>query len=39
MAGRVERADVNLLSAFALIIAGALGVAFPMALVIIWICS
>jgi hypothetical protein len=33
------RADGNLLSAFALIIGGALGIGFPMALVIIWICS
>jgi hypothetical protein len=39
MAGRIERADANLLSAFALMIGGALGVGFPMALVIIWVCS
>ena len=33
------QADANLLSAFALMIGGALGVAFPMTVVIIWICS
>jgi hypothetical protein len=39
MAERMVRADANLLTAFALMIGGALGVGFPMALVIIWICS
>jgi hypothetical protein len=33
------RAGVNLLSAFALTIGGALGVGLPMTLVIIWVCS
>ena len=39
MSSREVQADDNLLSAFALMIGGALGVGFPMALVIIWICS
>lgn len=39
MSGHEVQADANLLSAFALIIGGALGVAFPMTVVIIWICS
>jgi hypothetical protein len=39
MSRRVVQAEVNLLSAFALTIAGTLGVAFPMALLIIWVCS
>jgi hypothetical protein len=38
MSGREVQAG-NLLSAFALTIAGALGVGLPMALVIIWVCS
>ena len=33
------QADANLLSAFAMMIGGALGVALPMTIVIIWICS
>ena len=33
------QAEANLLSAFALMIGGALGAALPMAIVIIWICS
>ena len=33
------RADANFLSAFAMIVGGALGAAVPMTLVIIWICS
>ena len=36
---RELEAGVNLLSAFALMIGGALGVGLPMALVIIWVCS
>jgi hypothetical protein len=36
---REIQADDNLLSAFASMIAGALGVGLPMALVIIWVCS
>ena len=39
MSGHEVQADANLLSAFALMIGGALGVAFPMTIVIIWICS
>jgi hypothetical protein len=39
MSGHEVQADANLLSAFALMIGGALGVAFPMSIVIIWICS
>jgi hypothetical protein len=39
MSGREIQADDNLLSAFALMIGGALGVGLPMALVIIWVCS
>jgi hypothetical protein len=39
MSGHEVRADANLLSAFALIIGGAVGVALPLALVIVWICS
>jgi hypothetical protein len=39
MSRRVVQAETNLLSAFALTIAGTLGVALPMALLIIWICS
>jgi len=31
--------ETNLLSAFALMIGGALGAGLPIALVIIWICS
>jgi hypothetical protein len=39
MSGREAQAEANLLIAFALMIGGALGVALPMALVIIWVCS
>ena len=39
MSGHEVQADANLLSAFALMISGALGVALPMTIVIIWICS
>jgi hypothetical protein len=39
MYSREVQADDNLLSAFALMIGGALVVGFPMALVIIWVCS
>jgi hypothetical protein len=38
MSGNEEQADTNLLSAFATI-GGAIGVAFPLTIVIIWICS
>jgi hypothetical protein len=39
MSKRAVQADDNLLSAFALMVGGALGVGLPMALVIIWVCS
>ena len=39
MSVRELQAGANLLSAFALMIGGALGVGFPMTLVIIWVCS
>jgi hypothetical protein len=39
MSGREGQAEANLLLAFAMMIGGALGVALPMALVIIWVCS
>jgi hypothetical protein len=39
MSGNEEPAEANLLSAFALMIGGALGAAVPMTIVIIWICS
>jgi hypothetical protein len=39
MSRREVQAEENLLSAFVLMIGGALGVGLPMALVIIWICS
>ncbi len=39
MYSREVQADENLLSAFALMIGGALVVGVPMALVIIWVCS
>jgi hypothetical protein len=39
MSGIEEQADANLLSAFALTIGGAIGVALPLTIVIIWICS
>jgi hypothetical protein len=39
MSGRQMQAEPNLLSAFAMMIGGALGVGLPMALLIIWLCS
>jgi hypothetical protein len=33
------QAEANLLSAFALMIGGALGAALPMTILIIWVCS
>lgn len=39
MSGHEAQADANLLSALALMIGGAFGVALPMTMVIIWICS
>ena len=39
MSGYEEQADASLLSAFALTIGGAVGVALPLTVVIIWICS
>jgi hypothetical protein len=39
MSRRAVQAEDNLLSAFALTIAGALGVSLPITLVIIWVCS
>jgi hypothetical protein len=39
MSGHEVQADANLLSALVLMIVGALGVALPMTIVIIWICS
>jgi hypothetical protein len=39
MSRRAVQADDNLLSAFALMIGGALGIGLPIALVIIWLCS
>jgi hypothetical protein len=39
MSGIEEQANANLLSAFALTIGGAIGVALPLTIVIIWICS
>jgi hypothetical protein len=39
MSGNEEQADANLLSAFALTIGSAVGVALPLTIVIIWICS
>jgi len=39
MSMREMQADANLLSAFAMMIVGALGAGLPMALVIIWLCS
>ncbi len=39
MSGHEVEADANLLSAFAMMIGGALGAALPMTIVIIWICS
>jgi hypothetical protein len=39
MTGREVPADRNLLSAFVMMIGGALGIGLPMTLVIVWICS
>ena len=39
MVGREVSADANLLSAFLMIVGGALGIGLPMTLVIVWICS
>jgi len=39
MSGREVQADVNVLSAFALMIGGALGIGLPLTLIIIWVCS
>jgi hypothetical protein len=39
MSGRGAQAEANLLSAFAMMIGGALGIGLPLTLVIIWICS
>jgi hypothetical protein len=39
MSGHEMQADANLLSAFALMVGGAFGVALLMTIVIIWICS
>jgi len=39
MSGHEFKAETNLLSAFALMIGGALSVGLPMTLVIIWVCS
>ena len=39
MSGRAIRSDANLLSAFALMIGGALSVGLPLTLVIIWLCA
>jgi hypothetical protein len=39
MSGYEEQTEARLLSAFAMMIGGALGAAVPMTIVIIWICS
>jgi hypothetical protein len=39
MLERKIQCEENLLSAFTLMIVGALGAALPMALAIIWVCS
>jgi hypothetical protein len=39
MSRREVQAEINLLSAFALMIGGAMAAALPMALLIIWVCS
>jgi hypothetical protein len=39
MSRREFKAETNLLSAFALVIGGALSIGLPMTLVIIWVCS
>lgn len=39
MSGDGLRAEANPLSAFMLTIGGAIGVALPMTIIIIWICS
>jgi hypothetical protein len=39
MSGNEGKPEAGLLSAFALMIGGALGAAVPMTIVIIWFCS
>jgi hypothetical protein len=39
MSDRAAQPDGNLLSAFALMIGGTLGISLPITLVIIWICA
>jgi hypothetical protein len=39
MSRREVQAETNLLSAFALMIGGALAAGLPIALLIIWVCS
>lgn len=39
MAGDKGQADASLLSAFAMMVGGTLGVALPMTILIVWICS
>jgi hypothetical protein len=39
MSSRELRAEDNLLSAFALMIGGTLGVGVPLTVIIIWLCS
>jgi hypothetical protein len=39
MSGNEGQSEASLLSAFALMLGGALGAALPLTMVIIWICS
>jgi hypothetical protein len=39
MSDRAAKPDGNLLSAFALMIGGTVGISLPITLVIIWICA
>jgi hypothetical protein len=39
MTGRELRYEGNVLSAFVSMIAGAIGIGLPLALLIIWVCS
>jgi hypothetical protein len=39
MSGRELRSEGNLLSDFASMIGGAIGIGIPLALLIIWLCS
>jgi len=39
MSGSELRSEGNLLSAFASMIGGTIGIALPLALLIIWLCS